>query len=581
MLAFRAMRVVQGLLGLLLVMAFCLQRALAVEAHLDVRVTPANAALKANIEAYVGSLGERDQAALQRFRRNAVEQAQKAAQALGYYQARIRGRVTDDKVPTLRINVRPGEPVHLRTVTVRVDGPAAKLKSFRVPGGDSLKPGAQLNHGAYEDAKRLIQNQASRFGFFRGQFTQQQLRIDPEAGVADIELVYASGPRYRLGKVDFAGDFPFDEDLLQRMVPFKEGSDYDSEQIADLNQALQSSGYFDGVRVDAAPTNADGEVVPVHVHLEARKPRTMGLGLGFSTDVGPRARATWTRHWVNPQGHSLGFEAEVSAPRQNVGAWYEIPLDPPLTDKLRFTSGYQYEDLVDTESKLLTLGGEWHHKLDSGWQRVVSLNWQREEYKLGDDSGLSSFLMPGIGYSILEADNKIDPGKGYRLQFEVKGAKEGLLADADVAHINAMAKGVTSFWGGQRLLGRIQVGGIATNDYSAIPPSLRFFAGGDQSVRGYDYQTLSPKNSDGDRIGGRYMVAGSVEYQYPVAERWRIAAFVDQGNSFNSLDFPSIKTGVGIGIRWISPVGPLRLDLADGLDEDGGIRLHFSMGPEL
>ncbi len=405
----------------------------------------------------MGSLGERDQAALQRFRRNAVEQAQKAAQALGYYQARIRGRVTDDKVPTLRINVRPGEPVHLRNVTVRVDGPAAKLKSFRVPGGDSLKPGAQLNHGAYEDAKRLIQNQASRFGFFRGQFTQQQLRIDPEAGVADIELVYASGPRYRLGKVDFAGDFPFDEDLLQRMVPFKEGSDYDSEQIADLNQALQSSGYFDGVRVDAAPTNADGEVVPVHVHLEARKPRTMGLGLGFSTDVGPRARATWTRHWVNPQGHSLGFEAEVSAPRQNVGAWYEIPLDPPLTDKLRFTSGYQYEDLVDTESKLLTLGGEWHHKLDSGWQRVVSLNWQREEYKLGDDSGLSSFLMPGIGYSILEADNKIDPGKGYRLQFEVKGAKEGLLADADVAHINAMAKGVTSFWGGQRLLGRIQV----------------------------------------------------------------------------------------------------------------------------
>lgn len=577
------MRVVQGLLGLLLAMVLCLRMALAAEAHLDVRITPANAALKANIEAYVGSLGERDQAALRRMRRTAEEQVQKAAQALGYYQARIRSRVRDGQPPTLRINVTPGEPVRLHTVILRVEGPAAKLKSFRVPGGDALKPGAQLNHGAYEDAKRLIQNQASRFGFFRGQFTAQQLRVDPASGVADIELVYVSGPRSSLGKVEFAGDYPFDDELLQRMVPFKSGTPYDSELIADLNQALQSSGYFDGVRVDAAPPQAkdSSDVIPVNVHLQVRKPRTMGLGLGFSTDVGPRAKANWTRHWVNPQGHSLGWEAEVSEPRQNVGAWYEIPLDPPLTDKLRLTSGYQNEDLVDTRSKLLTLGGEWHHKLDSGWQRVVSLNWQREEYELGDDSGLSSFLMPGVGYSILRADNKIDPSEGYRLQFDVKGAKQGLLADADVAHVNAMAKGVTSFWGGQRLLGRFQVGGIATNDYSSIPPSLRFFAGGDQSVRGYDYQTLSPKNSDGDRIGGRYMIAGSVEYQYPIAERWRLAAFVDQGNAFNSLDFPSIKTGVGIGVRWISPVGPLRLDLADGLDEDGGIRIHFSMGPEL
>ena len=132
-----------------------------------------------------------------------------------------------------------------------------------------------------------------------------------------------------------------------------------------------------------------------------------------------------------------------------------------------------------------------------------------------------------------------------------------------------------------RVLGRVQAGGIATTDFESIPPSLRFFAGGDQSVRGYDYQSLSPKNNQGDRIGGRYLVAGSAEYQYSIAEKWRLATFVDQGNSFNSLEFPSLKTGVGIGVRWVSPVGPLRLDLARALDDDGGFRLHFSMGPEL
>jgi translocation and assembly module TamA len=558
------------------------------QSELLVRVKPANKALKANIEGYIGSLGERDEEALLRFSRGAEEQARKAAQALGYYQAQIDTEVkppTDkDKSPQLIIRVEPGEPVRLRNVTVRIEGPATELKAFRIPNSSALRAGEPLNHGHYEDAKRLIQNQASRYGFFRGQFTQQQLAVDPQAGVADIDLVYQSGPRYRLGAVTFSGDSPLDDDLLQRMVSFKPGTPYDSQLIAELNNDLQSSGYFEGVRVDAAPTAAVAEDIPVAVQLEIRKPRTMGLGLGFSTDVGPRGKANWTRHWVNPQGHSYGWETELSAPRQNVGLWYDVPLDPPLTDKLRFAGGYQNEEIAgtDTLSKLLTVGPEWHSKLPSGWQRVISLKYQREEYKLGDDSGLSNLLMPGVSFSYLRSDNRIDPHNGYRLQFDLQAAKEGLLSDTNLLHGNVLLKGLTTLGENHRFLARVQFGGSATNGYqNNIPPSLRFFAGGDQSVRGYDYQSLSPKNSDGDRIGGRYMVAGSAEYQYSLTEKWRVATFIDQGNSFNSLELPSLKTGVGFGVRWVSPVGPLRLDLAKALDDDGGIRLHFSMGPEL
>lgn len=554
------------------------------DAQLDVRINPANSQLKSNIEGYVGSLGERDEQALERFSVGAVEQAQKAAQALGYYQAQIGSEVThSNQNLQLVLTVQPGEPVHLRNVTIRVQGAASQLKAFKVPKGDALKPGAVLNHGHYEDAKKLIQNQAARYGFFNGRFVTQRLSVDPRAGVADIELIYESGPRFSLGKVTFSGDAPFDEDLLQRMVPFKSDTPYDSELIAELNQAMQSSGYFEGVRVDASPTAAQAQVIPVDVQLQTRKPRTMGLGVGYSTDVGPRVKANWTRHWVNPQGDSYGLESELSAPRQNVALFYDMPRDPPLTDKLRWAGGYQYEEIADTDSlsKLLTVGPEWHSKLPSGWERVISLKWQREEYRLGNDSGLSTLLMPGISYSYLRSDNRIDPHKGYRLQFETEVGKEGLGSDANVVHGTALLKGLTTVAQNHRFLGRIQVGGTATNGYKSIPPSLRFFAGGDQSVRGYDYQSLSPENSDGDKIGGRYMIAGSAEYQYSIAEKWRVAAFIDEGNSFNSLDLPSLKTGVGIGIRWVSPVGPLRLDLAHALDDDGGIRLHFSMGPEL
>ncbi len=553
------------------------------QSELDVRIKPSNDELKANIEGYIGDLGDRDEEALLRFSRGAEEQARKAAQALGYYQPQIESTVKDGKSPRLVLNIDPGEPVRLRNVNIRILGPAASLKSFRIPQSSVLMPGAVLNHGHYDDAKRLIQNQASRFGFFSGRFTSQKLSVDPRAGVADIDLVYDSGPRYALGKVSFTGDTPFDDDLLQRMVPFKSGAPYDSELIAELNQALQSSGYFEAVRVDAVPTSAANDVIPVAVTLDTRKPRTMGLGLGYSTDVGPRVKANWTRHWVNPEGHSYGWEAELSAPRQNVGLWYDVPLDPPLTDKLRFAGGYQYEELANTDSlsKLLTLGPEWHSKLPSGWQRVISLKWQHEEYRLGDDSGISNLLMPGVSYSYLRSDNRIDPRNGYRLQFDTKVAKEGLGSDNNLLYGTALAKGLTTVLDKHRFLARAQIGGSATNGYKSIPPSLRFFAGGDQSVRGYDYQSLSPENSEGDRIGGRYMVSGSLEYQYSVAEKWRVATFVDQGNSFNDFELPNLKTGVGVGVRWVSPVGPIRLDLAHALDDPGGIRLHFSMGPEL
>nr|WP_298166693.1 autotransporter assembly complex family protein [uncultured Pseudomonas sp.] len=553
------------------------------EARLQVHVQPANAALKENVEGYIGSLDDKDVEELQRFRRTAEARAATALQALGYYQAQIGSEVAATTPPSLILDIAPGEPVRLRDVEVRIEGAAQQLPAFRLPADMRMQPGDVLNHGRYEAAKRHLQNQASRYGFFDGRFARQQLRIDPQGGVADIELVYLSGPRYRMGEVTFSGDTPLDESLLQRMLPFEQDAPYDAESIAELHQALRSSGYFESVRVDADPLAAQGERVPVTVHLQIREPRSVAFGLGFATDVGPRGRASWTRHWANPQGHSYGAEMALSAPQQNIGLWYDIPGDPPLTDKWRFVGGYQAEDIADTDSrsKLLKVGPEWHSQLDSGWLRILSLKWQHEEYVLGDDTGLSTLLMPGVSYAYLRSDNPIDPNQGYRLQFDLAVAKEGLLSDADVIHGNASLKGLTTLGRRHRLLGRVQFGGTESNGFNAVPPSLRFFAGGDQSVRGYDYQSLSPDNGQGDKIGGQYLFAASVEYQYSFAERWRVATFYDQGNAFDSLSAPSVKSAVGVGVRWVSPVGPLRLDLAHPLDGEGGVRLHFSMGPEL
>src|SRR5690606_4407632 len=142
------------------------------------------------------------------------------------------------------------------------------------------------------------------------------------------------------------------------------------------------------------------------------------------------------------------------------------------------------------------------------------------------------------------------------------------------------ARGLITLGDNHRLLGRTQVGAIATNSYGRIPPSLRFFAGGDQSVRGYGYQSLSPRDEYGNRVGGRYLLAQSAEYQYSLSEKWRVATFVDRGKAADKLN-EAMKVGAGVGIRWVSPIGPLRLDWAQALDDEREWRIHFSMGPEL
>lgn len=552
------------------------------QVRLEVVVKPANKAVKENIQAYIGSLDDYDEEALQRYRRTIVSMARKASEALGYYQNTYQISAVPGKNPILRIEVALAEPVRLRKVDIQVLGEASQLPIFTEFDDERLQPGAILHHGAYEDLKSKLQQYALRYGFFTAKFTEHRLDIDPENGAADISLHFDSGPRYYLGAVEYSEHAWIEQRLLNRLVPFKEGDAYNSAVLARLSQNLQATGYFEQIRVDAVGEPDGPLLVPVRVSMQPVKPRTFGVGAGFSTDIGPRARFNWEQHRINDRGHKLGFETEWSQPQQSVTGWYSIPLEAPLTDQLRFVSGYQREDYVDAHSRRYTYGAQWHKQVSHDWQRVVGLRWDEESYDYGrvQPERRSQFLLPSIGYSKLKSDSAIDPSVGYRLQADISGAKQDVFADADVLHVSAQARGLITLADKHRLLGRTQVGAIATNNYARIPPSLRFFAGGDQSVRGYDYQSLSPRDEYRNRVGGRYLFAQSVEYQYSLTDTWRIASFADRGNAVDNWS-DAMKVGVGVGVRWVSPIGPLRLDFAHALHDERGWRIHFSMGPEL
>ena len=544
--------------------------------------------LQDNAEAFLGEVEGRSAGSLRRYASTAEAQVEEALRALGYYSPMIQWEVVeqpgDDETPArLVLTVQPGEPIRVRSRQVSIEGPASRDPDFVGTLPEKPSEGDVLNHGQYSTLRQTIQNRATRLGYFDGEFTTRRLEVNPEQHTADISLVFRSGVRYRLGEVSFKEGHGFEEQLLEQFVRFEPGEIYHADKVARLSGDLSNSGYFSGVDIDASPGKAEEGVIPVSVDLTTRPPRSVAAGVGFSTDVGPRFSGNWREHWINPMGHRRGAQTELSAPRQNVGAWYELPLDPPMTDSIRLSAGYQREDIEDVESELLTLGQQWKHQLDNGWLQVASIRWEGERFRIGDDDPeQSSLLLPGLGYSKLQADSPLDPSRGYRIQFDVTGSHRAVISDVDILHANVLVKGLYTLADNHRFLSRFQFGGVATNRFSDVPPSLRFFAGGDQTVRGYGYETLSPRNSEDVAIGGRYLMVGSVEYQYEFTENWRVAAFVDEGNAMDDLSDP-LATGVGLGIRWISPVGPLRLDVAKGLDPEfgGEWRIHFSMGPEL
>lgn len=541
--------------------------------------------LRDNARIFVGEVEGRSADGLRRYASTAIAQVEQAIRALGYYNPVITFEVTEDAdgLAELVLTVVPGEPVRIRSRSVLIEGPGSEDPALVDQIPKEPAEGDVLHHGRYNTLRQAIQNRARRLGYFDGEFVTRRLEVDPSENQADITLHYRTGERYRLGAVTFLEGHGFDEGLLNQFVTFEPGIPFHADEVAKLNSDLSNSGYFSGVDIDASPNRAEDGVIPVDIGLTPRPPRSVGAGVGFSTDVGPRFRGNWREHYTNPMGHRRGADTELSELRQNVSGWYELPLDPPMTDSIRLGTGYQRENIEDVESERLTLGQQWRHQLDTGWMQVLSLRWEGERFKIGEDErGNSSLLLPGLSYSKLQANSPLDPSRGYRLQLDVTGAHRAIISDADILHVNVLARGLYTLADNHRFLTRFNFGGVATNSFSDVPPSLRFFAGGDQSVRGYGYETLSPRDDNGVAVGGRFQLVGGVEYQYEFVRNWRVAAFVDKGNAVNDV-FDRLATGAGLGIRWVSPVGPLRLDVAKGLDEEfgGGWRIHFSMGPEL
>lgn len=509
----------------------------------------------------------------------AVQEAiRESLQAVGFYRAEI---AVTPQGAGMAVRVIAGEPVRVASV-IWQDTPDAGFTAPDFP----LKVGDVLDQSAYSNFKESIDSLALANGYYAGQWQTQRIDLDLFNLSAKIHLVYRRGPRSAFGELRFIDEnkqslTDLAPSWLAALTPFQTGDPITAKALVNLQKNLLDSRYFQDVIVDLQDEDAQGRR-PVLVQVDTREPNKMSVGLGFATDVGPRVSVNWQRPRLNTQGHGIEMSSEVSSVRQQAEVRYRVPYKHPIEDTIQFIAGVLRDDIDDTQTTQTVLGVQRVIAPTRGWQRTYGLRLRDERFRReSGETGAQQFLVPSLSVSRLRSRGGLDPTQGFHQQYQVEVASREAFSDADYVLLRGNWRWLTTMAERHMLLTRIELGHILSPDFDELAPSTRFYAGGDSSVRGYDYRSLSPLDAQNNGIGGQSLVVGSVEYAWRWLPTWRPAVFIDAGNAFTG-GWQPLKLGAGVGLRWISPVGAVRFDVASALSEPGKpLRLHITLGSAL
>ena len=513
----------------------------------------------------------------------AINQLTSALRSYGYYQAEVVGELRQEADTWhAQYRVDKGAPTTYRRVTVNVVGageaePALRRAVTAFP----VTVGTVVDHEQYETGKTRLLKRALDLGYLDAEFSIHEIRIAEKRDVADLDLVLDSGPKFTFGEVTLVQD-AFHPEFLKKYVEIKPGEPYSAKKVLELESVFRDTEYFDSIEVtpelDGAVANQNQ--VPITVRLRPAKPSAYSFGLGFGTDSGVRGKAGWVRRRVNRRGHRFEAELRASQIQQSISGQYIIPFRKPSNDRLAIIGGYTNDEPDNSSSEVSRLGIR-RTTVRGYTTKGYSLVFHRESFTVSDVSDTTDLLMPGIELARTRSDNRLFPTRGNQISMQVRGGLSGVLSDISFAQVLVQGKLIRSPWTGGRVLLRAEAGYTQNDELDELPATIRFFTGGDQSVRGYGFNDLGVTDENGDVVGGRHLLVGSVEYDHAINDRFSLAAFLDTGNAINALN-DGLEQGAGLGVRWKSPVGPVRLDVASAISRPGNpIRLHISVGPDL
>lgn len=524
-----------------------------------------------------------DQNWLERFVGQVPALVDQALRPYGFYRSETRTElqsVATDRY-LLKVQIVPGEPVLVDQVQFVLTGEGAGEDELRKLRGEfPLASGAILRQDRYEQAKGALKSKAIELGYLDAEFVRHVIAIDPARTRGDIDLLLDTGPRYRFGPVFFSVDRPFSEGFLRRNLTFAEGEVFSYAQLGKTQLNLLNSDRFRDVVINPRRDLTRDRDVPIHILLKANPRHRLKPGIGYGTDTGPRFSLRYQNLSVYDLGHEFRTDLYVAAYKQALSLNYTIPEATNLASETRFKLGFERDNPDPYDARTFFVEGERLRGFGGNRIGSVFLRLQQEDYIVGSQDARSRLVIPGLRWRDSYLDQSLDPKAGYRYRLEVRGTDQTLGSDTSLLQL---------LWGGDLLLPlpadfalllRTDGGSTWQDDpLSEVPPTLRFFAGGDRSVRGYGYDSLGPVDATGKVIGGRHLLTGGIEIEYPFLTDWGVAIFYDAGNAFDSWSDFELREAVGFGLRRKTVIGPVKVDLARQIRvDDPSWRLHVTIG---
>ncbi len=504
-----------------------------------------------------------------------------ALKALGYYSPNL---TLSGGHEQWNLTVDVGLPIRWASINLKLmgEGIGASLLEDEL-NEYSFHRGDKLNHGDYAALKTRLQSRILELGYFEANFETSELVVDPDKHEAHLNWSIVLGPRYQFGEIAIKGS-ELSSSFLKRFYNLSTTDFYDQADVIKAQQALNRSGYFSYVSIKRVP-DTERKKVDVKIELQDREKYELKTSVGYGTDSGGRLGLSWRDRRVNDSGHNYIASLELSEISSGIDFQYRIPL-MELGDEWinRFSYRLKNEDIA--RSKITSIESRWVDKLNDYWSFQWAATIAAEEISSNDviESYLE-YLVPSwqVDYYSLKDPFRVKNGWHWHSVIRLSDER---ISDPDLQFIQweQKIKWIYSFNEDWRFLWRFQ-SGITDMELdkfiNQMPTTYRFFAGGDTSVRGYEYQSLAPRDGDGNIIGGRYLLTQSAEIDWEFKDNWRWALFTDAGDAFNHKSDYELSRSVGMGIRWVTPVGAIRFDVARGLDDPKEWRWHITIGPDL
>lgn len=536
-------------------------------------------------------LVDRPPPSLTRLRRRAEDdraRLQRALRSEGYYGAAIDLSIDAAAEPVhIVFQVDPGPQYRLRDVAIEVAPPEADLP---LPSRQELgiAPGTPAVAQTILDAETRLVEQARTRGHALADAGDRRAIVDHDADAMDLTLRLEAGPLVRFGEIEVAGLEEVEREVVERRLPWRQGELITSERLAEGQRALRETDLFSTIRTRLGTTPDDEGRLPVTVVVTERKHRSIEVGVRYRTDEGPGGNVAWEHRNFFGRGERVRTELDVSPVAGFLIGSFRKP-DVAIRDLALLTEGelaYEDPDAYESRSATARVGLERRFRERMTLTGALAFRAEQvEEASSGRDDSFGLVSLP-VRFDWDRSDDLLDPTSGGRLSAENEPFLDtfgsGLLFNksrVEYAHYLQVLETPRVV-----LAGRSAVGTLFGASRAEVPANLRFYAGGGGSVRGFGFQDAGELNEQNDPLGGRSLFEASGEVRVRVTDTIGIVAFVDAGAAFTSRspDFEDeLRIGAGPGIRYFSPIGPLRLDVGlpvNPRDSDDPFQLYISIG---